>query len=254
MSAPPSMLSPDVRLPGPAWREEDALPSLVSWEPDVFTPVTPLDDARRREVLLLAERARGAEGAERDELAGQLGLQIETLGRGRGSREVADLLLHLLEDGRLEGLWAEGRRTCRSVAVESLTHLGYPYALEVHPEDLEHLRAYTRRSQGSAWARSALSAGVLGAGFVGQWLSLPPEVASAEGLTPFLVLLMGLSGMGLLMALLAPARSPSRQAGLFVLALLSLVEVFLGGPAGYHGAASGLAGLVACLLLVLSRR
>jgi hypothetical protein len=168
---------------------------------------------------------------------------------------VADLLLHLLESGLLEGLVERGGRTCRSVAVESLTGFGFPYALEVRPEDLDHLREWTRRRRGPAVPPGVWPAGVLGGGFVGQWWALPLEEASeVGGLGPLLVVLMGLALMGLMMALLAPERSPSRRAGLFVLLLLSLVEVFLGGPAGYHGAASGLAGLMACLLLVRTRR
>jgi hypothetical protein len=208
-----------------------------------------------RGVLHLVEAARSATGAEREELAERLGAQLEALGAGGGCREVADLLLHLLEGGQLEGLVEGGGRTCRSVAVESLTRLGFPYALEVRPEDLEYLRAWTRRRRGPAVPLGVLPAGVLGGGFVGQWCLLSPEVAAeGGGLAPFLVFLMGLALMGLLMALLAPDGSPSRRAGLFVLTVLSLVEVFLGGPAGYHGAVSGLAGLVACLLLVLTRR
>ncbi|WP_051256146.1 hypothetical protein [Cystobacter fuscus] len=250
---PPHPLSPGPRVRD-AGREPE-VPSLASWEPLPDSPQASLPEATRREVPRLVEAARNATGDEREVLAGQLGAQLEALGEGGGSREVADLLLHLLESGQLEGLVERGGRTCRSAAVESLTRLGFPYALEVSPEDLEHLRAWTRRRRGPALPSGVVPAGALGVGFVGQWWALPPEVASeVGGLGPFLVVLMGLALMGLMMALLAPERSPSRRAGLFVLLLLSLVEVFLGGPAGYHGAASGLGGLVACLLLVRTRR
>jgi hypothetical protein len=249
---PPSFTGPRVR---DAVRRETEVPSLAPWEPLPAPLQVSLPEAERCEVLGLVEAARKATGDEREVLAAQLGAQLEALGEGGGSREVADLLLHLLEGGRLEGLVERGGRTCRSAAVEALTRLGFPYALEVRPEDLDHLRAWTRRRRGPVLPSGVVPTGVLGVGFVGQWWALPPDMASeVGGVGPFLVVLMGLALMGLMMALLAPERSPSRRAGLFVLALLSLVEVFLGGPAGYHGAASGLAGLMACLLLVRTRR
>ncbi len=255
---PPSFTGPRVR--DTVRREPEValeVPSLAPWEPLPTPTRAPLPEAKRREVLRLVAAARSASGDEREELAGRLGSQLEALAEGGGSREVADLLLHLLESGQLEGLVEPGGRTCRtcrSVAVESLTRLGFPYALEVRPEDLEHLRAWTRRRCPTV-PPGVWPVGVLGVGFVGQWWALPSEVASEVGeVGPLLVVLMGLALMGLMMTLLAPERSPSRRAGLFVLTLLSLVEVFLGGPAGYHGAASGLAGLMACLLLVRTRR
>jgi len=61
------------------------------------------------------------------------------------SRACADLLLRLLEEGKLQGLEDSRGRTARAAAVEALLGMGYPYALELAPEDLEHLRAETRR-------------------------------------------------------------------------------------------------------------
>ncbi|MGZ3460638.1 MAG: hypothetical protein ACXU86_19290, partial [Archangium sp.] len=179
----------------------------------------------------------------------------EALASGGGSREVADLLLQLLEGGRLEGLEEAEGRTCRGVAVEALTRLGFPYALEVRPEDLEHLRQQARRHEGSRVGPRAVAAGVLGAGLVGQWLELPPELHSGEsgpGLPA--VLLMGLALMGLVTALLGPERSDSRRAGMVGLLVLSLVQLYLGLSGGYYGALSGGAGLLAWLLLMLPRR
>lgn len=219
-------------------------------------PVPPALTARDALRLLpgLVEEARQAPAADREAAARGLNAHLEALASGGASREGADLLLQLLEGGQLAGL-GEGRgRTCRSVAVEALLSLGFPYALEVRPEDLEHLRA-SRGDRPRHLLPGIAASTALGAGFITQWLLLPGEFASDEGgLSLPLVLLMGLSLLGLMTALLGPERSNSQRAGLLVLALLSLLQIILSVFGGYHGAVSGAAGLVACLLLLLPRR
>ncbi len=85
---------------------------------------------------LASARAPGAdEGARRafvDRLA-QLDLG--------NPRTTADRLLQLLASGQLATLHASDGSSARAVAVERLLALGYPYALEVSPEDLAHWRA-----------------------------------------------------------------------------------------------------------------
>jgi hypothetical protein len=203
----------------------------------------------------LLEEAQAASDAERQALAGHLNRNLEALASEGGSREVADLLLHLLESGRLEGLADAEGRTCRGVAVETLVGLGYPYALEVRPEDLEYLRAQARRTPQGLFPKGSLAAGVLGAGFVGEWLMLPPELANGKsGLGLSLFFLMGLTLMGLVTALWGDEGSDTRRAGLLGLVVLSLVQLYLGAFGGYYGALSGVAGLLAWLLLLLPRR
>ena len=56
-------------------------------------------------------------------------------------RSTADCLQSLLASGDLVTLRATDGTSARAVAVERLLALGYPYALEVSPEDLAHWRA-----------------------------------------------------------------------------------------------------------------
>ncbi|MFL5318059.1 MAG: hypothetical protein ACJ790_00285 [Myxococcaceae bacterium] len=55
-------------------------------------------------------------------------------------REAADVLQDLLARKALNGLVDADGRSSRSVAVEQLLGLGFPYALEVSPSDLSHHR------------------------------------------------------------------------------------------------------------------
>jgi hypothetical protein len=55
-------------------------------------------------------------------------------------RATADCLQNLLASGDLATLRASDGTSARAVAVERLLALGYPYALEVSPEDLAHWR------------------------------------------------------------------------------------------------------------------
>ena len=55
-------------------------------------------------------------------------------------RATADRLQQLLGSGELATLRASDGTSARAVAVERLLALGYPYALEVAPEDLAHWR------------------------------------------------------------------------------------------------------------------
>ena len=204
---------------------------------------------------LLAE-IQAASGTERRELSQRLGEHLEALGTGEGSREKADVLLRLLESGRLEGLAASKERTCRAVAVESLTRMGYPYALEVRPEDLAYLRGQTRSEPDWGLYAHRGAAGVLALGFFLQWGSVPHFVSHSfdAGMDPPLVLSMGLAVLSLLAGLLAPQRSLTRRVGLGMLLVLSLLQVWMGSDSGHHGQVSGGAGLLAWLLLMLPRR
>jgi hypothetical protein len=205
-------------------------------------------------VLALVQDARvAASDAERVLVAGALNQQLDALAAGGGSREVADLLQQLLESGRLAGLADAGGRTCRAAAIEALTRLGFPYALEVRPEDLDFLRGQDEASEGFPWVPTAAGALVV-AGIVAQWAGPLLQGLGREGPLLPLVLLMGLSLMALVPALLGPERSASQRAGLLGLLVLSLVQLYLGVFGGYYGALSGGAGLLAWLLLMLPRR
>lgn len=238
--------------PGELGEEGSAeLPSLAPWEAPT-RPAGPGADPAR--VLTLVQDARvAASDAERAQVAGELNQQLDALAAAGGSREVADLLEQLLESGRLAGLADAGGRTCRAAATEALTRLGFPYALEVRPEDLDFLRGQGGASQGLPWVPTAAGALVV-AGIAAQWGVPSLQGEGLEGPVLPLVLLMGLSLMALVPGLLGPERSASQRAGLLGLLVLSLVQLFLGLFGGYYGALSGGAGLLAWLLLMLPRR
>jgi hypothetical protein len=200
------------------------------------------------------EEARGeASAADRAALAERINRRLDALAAGGGSREVADVLERLLEDGQLAGLVEAEGRSCRAAATEALTRLGFPFALEVRPEDLAHLRGEDEGGRGFRWEALA-AGGVLGAGILGQWLLVLQQGPVDVGALLPLILLMGLSLLALVPGVLGPERSASQRAGLVVLALLAIIQLFSSVLAGYPGAVSGLAGLLACLLLWLPRR
>jgi hypothetical protein len=207
-------------------------------------------------VLLNLEEARVATTeAERAGRAARINQQLDALEAGGSGRQVADLLHELLESGQLAGLEDAEGRTCRAAATEALLRLGYPFALEVRPEDLEHLRGLDKDGRRFPWA-SVAAGGTMAAGLLGQWAALPRELFTEENgalLLP-LTLLMGLSVMGLVPALLGAERSDTRRAGLLGLLVLALVQLYLGAFGGYYGTLSGAAGLLAWLLLWLPRR
>jgi hypothetical protein len=205
-------------------------------------------------VRALVEEARVATTeAERAQVAAKINHQLDALAAAGGSREVADLLHQLLESGRLAGLEEEGGRSCRAAATEALTRLGFPFALEVRPEDLAHLRGLDEDFQGFSWGPMAAGT-VLGAGLLAQGWVLSQQGTTLEGPVLPLLLLMGLSLMALVPGALGPERSASQRAGLLGLLVLSLVQLYLGLFGDYYGTLSGGAGLLAWLLLMLPRR
>jgi len=254
--------SSHTRPPGSGPRQGESeeggaeLPSLAPWEPLESLPVP--GEVPLTVLSAFVQEARAATSeAERSSLAERINHQLDTLEVGGEGRRVADLLHQFLEGGQLAGLEDASGRTCRAAATEALLRLGFPFALEVRPEDLEHLRARDPSAPSRfPWAPWG-AAGALGAGTVTEWLltqsASPPLSPSEEPLLP-LVLLMGLSLLSLVPALLGPERSDARRAGLLVLLVLALVQLFLGVFGGYYGTFSGGAALLAWLLLVLPRR
>jgi hypothetical protein len=201
------------------------------------------------------EEARRASGPEREALAAQVHQQLEALASGRGSREVADLLHQMLEGEQLTALRDAEGRSCRGAAVEALLAQGYPYALEVRPEDLEHLREGVQPQATSPWVTGAAFL-VLAVGLVVQGLGGPPEPSSEPSSEAFggPLVLQGLMLLSLVAATQGPGRSALGKLGLGGLAFLSFLGLILGLFGGYYGAVAGASGLLACLLLWLARR
>jgi hypothetical protein len=107
-----------------------------------ITPPAPVEDpgaiaAPDPLALALAEaRAPGADVTARRTFVDRLA----RLDLG-SPRATADALLGILASEDLAALQAPDGTSARAVAVERLLALGYPYALEVSPEDLAHWRA-----------------------------------------------------------------------------------------------------------------
>jgi hypothetical protein len=120
-----------------------------------------------------------------------------------GGEAESRALLRVLEERGLEGLFDEEGRSCRAEAVEALLRLGYPYALYVHPDDLEHLRLQ-RPHRLRRWAGVGLAAAL--AGTAGVWLSVmdAPGAAAAAALSAGL----GLAAAGRLLRRRARSRRP----------------------------------------------
>ena len=212
-------------------------------------PTPPLD--LPLPVLVLTEQTRRASEVERPELAWRLNTLLEEMASEGGSRPVADTFHRLLESGKLDGLVDVRGRSCRAVAVEALLSLGFPYALEVRPEDLEHLRA----SGHGGSAQTGFGLGpivpvvVLLAGVGGQILQ---ELSRPGGPESLVTTQVGLAVLAMMALWLAPPRSPVYRLGLGLLALVSCLGLMLPLLAGLPGGMwAGLAGLVAAFLAAL---
>lgn len=258
--AAPSLPEPQAGLGSAMVPAEEPLPSVVvdaaqltvpsqaAAPPGTKTPPpeTPLP------VLLLVDQAHGAEGAERAELARRINRWLEQMAREGGSRHVADWFHHLLESGRLEGLADAEGRSCHEAAVRGLLAMGFPYALEVRPEDLERLPRREEREavRGQDKYLKAAGAGIVAGGFLAEFVLAP----GSEALLPWLLAAEGGAVLLATMALLLSGpRTPLRHVGLAVLLVgsLALISTILLG--GYTGLVAGLGGLLAALLFALHR-
>lgn len=199
-------------------------------------------------VLVLVDEARkAATEAERQEKAERLNALLRQMGRGGGSREVADVLHGLLDGGKLAGLVDARDRTCRAVATEALLELGFPYALEVRPEDLEHLRGASTTSRPGSQkgqrkkqvALAALLTGVLG--------EIALALGRAEANPAVLVPLLGFILFPLVAVLSGRPQSALHRLGVVVLAVVSALGVLV-SLGGHGGLVAGLAGLLAAFL------
>ncbi|WP_224366077.1 hypothetical protein [Hyalangium versicolor] len=224
-----------------------ALPSSRP-APGVNTPPpeTPLP------VLLLVEQAQNASGEERQELSRRINRWLDKMVSEGGSRHVADWFHHLIERGRLEGLADAAGQSCHETAVRGLLAMGFPYALEVRPEDLERLKP--RQSQPKHRKRGrklkGAAAGVLVGGLGAEVaLDVLRQLPGMELLTVEVGLLL----LALVTLLVSRPRSAAHNMGLAVLLVVSMLTLSLGVLGGYAGLAAGLGGLVAALLFALHR-
>lgn len=160
-SAPPA---------GDAW-EPTRLPSVAAGEgadPPTLAPsqVPPVSELAR-----LLELARGVTGRTQRDAVDTLHAALALAPQEEDARRaLADFLLGALASGQLGGLRDTSGRTSRAIAAAALLELGYPYALELAPEDLEHLRA-EERPRGRTTTLALVLVGV--ATLLGLWSAEP---------------------------------------------------------------------------------
>ncbi|WP_275899140.1 hypothetical protein [Pyxidicoccus caerfyrddinensis] len=249
-SLPEEAPPPDAVTPSPRHSRQGERRSPEAAEPYRLAlpgkPTPPLE--LPLPVLVLVEQARRVPAEERPELALRLNTLLEQISAEGGSRQLADTFHRLLETGKLEGLVDTRGRSCRAVAVEALLSLGFPYALEVRPEDLEHLRAHGRRGVGHGLG-PAVPGAVLLTGLVAQ---VTQELARSGGPDSLVTTQVGLSALALVALWLAPPKSAVYRVGLALLALVTCLGLvapfFMDGPVGLWVV---LGGLVAAFLAAL---
>ena len=209
-------------------------------------PETPLP------VLLLVDQAQSAAGAERQELSRRINRWLDQMVLEGGSRHVADWFHHLIESGRLEGLADAAGHSCHETAVRGLLSMGFPYALEVRPEDLERIkpREHRRRSRKRDKILRAAAAGIVAGGGI---VELARDLLHDGRLHGIVTVEVGMALLATVALLFSKPRTPLRNMGLAVLLVTSLLSISLAGLGGYVGLAAGLAGLVATLLFALHR-
>jgi hypothetical protein len=203
-------------------------------------------------VLVLVDQAQNASGEERQELSRRINRWLDKMAREGGSRQVADWFHHLIESSRLEGLADASGQGCHETAVRGLVAMGFPYALEVRPEDLERLKpreVQRKRPSGEANLK-ATAAGVVLGGALGEVLL---NLLRGKHVAVSLTAEVGVAALALVALLLSQPRTPLRNMGLAVLLVASLFSFFIGVMGGYAGLVAGLAGLVAVLLFALHR-
>ncbi|MFY2556578.1 hypothetical protein ACN469_02945 [Corallococcus terminator] len=235
---------------------EERLADLAAWAPPpseaASRPTPPVE--LPLPLLVRVEQAVSASEADRPEASSRLNEVLAQLASGGGERQVADTLHRLLDGGRLDGLVDAEGRSCRAVAVEALLSLGFPYALEVEPDDLKHLRANAAARRGSRKGRFDFGPGVpatvLAGGVLAQVLEEVLRPGAVEGTV---TLQVGLSALAMMALWLAPPRSPVYRLGLGLLALVSGFGLLLALGSGGHAGAlwAGVAGGVAVFLAAL---
>jgi hypothetical protein len=130
----------------------------------------------------------GADADHRPVAAQALNERLQRVKQGDGAA-VAKAVLRALEDPALRGAEGVTGPSCRSEAVGALLRLGYPYALQVRPEDLLYHRQQSGASRGRAVTLvTVLVVLLMGMGAAGYlWLmpaAAPPPPPVDQPLSP----------------------------------------------------------------------
>lgn len=145
--------------------------------------IEPGDRARASLASLLLELGQAPDGALAPAV-GRLGDRLEHL-TATDSPDDARALIEGLEQRRFDGLVDGQGRTLRQLAIEALLRLGYPWALQVNPTDLDWYRSHAREKKPPRRlplvTLLAVLAALAGLGGAGWWalsaLSAPPPAS-----------------------------------------------------------------------------
>jgi hypothetical protein len=223
----------------PAASEEDVLDARRPQAPAVVLPEVPSGPALAEAESLIRQLSEDADAPT--PLVDRLHRCLKEMTAQGGPRAAADFLLRQLENGSLAELEDRRGGSTRAAAVRALLALGYPYALEVSPEDLGYLRTEDARRR--PWTGRAAAAVII-AGLVASIVAgfFSSQGASAEPLS------LGSVLGGLLAAFSRPGSRP-RAVGMGLLATVMVGSVLLAAAGGTLEAITALASLVALVLL-----
>lgn len=155
---------------------------------DAQTPGRGTDSVSLAELI---QRARNANGEERAWLCSLVNKALAALPAAPDKERQAPVLLAMLDDEALHALEDEKQVPCRAVAVEALLQIGYPWALQLDPDDVQFLREHPATAKGTLPLARIFSglAGASAVGFLGfslwsvpswwtgQLLNSPTELA-----------------------------------------------------------------------------
>jgi hypothetical protein len=120
--------------------------------------------ATSRGLIAELERALAASlGAQDAASAQRVNELLSALPRCDDKQAAAQFLSEKLDENAFGSLQDPKGRSCRSEAVAALLALGYPHALLVSPEDLEHFRSRGRFRLGRWWLLAPVLLGAVGA-------------------------------------------------------------------------------------------
>lgn len=143
---------------------EGEVPSLAPFPGDAAASSAP-------GLELLALTARSTPGQEGRDALHSLHLALGAL---PSTPESATLLLRLLDEGAFNELRADDGSLTRELAVATLLRLGYPWALQVHPDELAWYRnsLFLRKRNKALVLLTILAVAALAAGYF-YWFGFP---------------------------------------------------------------------------------
>jgi len=168
----------------------------------------------------LLQKADAATGDARRSATGELNELLGQMSRF-ASRPVADLLLRWLDQGSLTDLEDGDGQTARAAATAAVLSMGYPYALEISPDDLDHLRERTAATGSLGGALAAFLVVAVTSGFA--VFEIATEGAWRAHLSHLGALLAVLGSM--MAVVLSRARGSGRRWALISLLLSGLVAM-----------------------------